>query len=52
MGGNNSTKKGRAEALQRGLGFDNFETVAVKRYLQMHLMAERFVYVREMIAVF
>ncbi len=46
IGGIYFTKKWRAETLQPGLEFDNFKPPASKRYLQMHLLAERFVYWR------
>jgi hypothetical protein len=35
-----------------GLEFDNFKPLASKRYLQMHLRAERFVFSGMMIGVF
>jgi hypothetical protein len=39
-----STKKCRPETLQLGLEFDNSQTADRKRYLQMHLLIERFVF--------
>ncbi len=51
IGGIYFTKKWRAETLEPGLEFNNLKP-GLKRYLQMHLLAERFVFLEVMIDVF
>jgi hypothetical protein len=46
IGGIHFTMKWIAEPLQYGLDFDNFQTPAWNRYLQMQLFAERFLFWR------